>query len=272
VNNIAALMPVAAKLLLHYLDADGETLPPKEQMQETGLGRTQYFAAKAQLREFGFIDARGNLTWTPGAFAKAQPTASTPEAVEVAGPLTVAQVTEGIRRLPELLPSLSSGSSDDMTVRQRAAEADRMEDSGEWNVASSPRNQRRRAQIAVLQEAWREVFGKDLTADNAKQFISKNGGYCEDLIDLFRDCKARMDEGRVKSPVGWLLAKLNNQQGEAQKQGVRQTAIGPASGPGAEDEGTMLADFTPAYKAKQAKIEAALARRGRKLEDDGWDE
>lgn len=250
---LPALSKQGAKLLLFYLETGGRR-DAREEMTGTGVSRTKLYEARDELEVLGLTDERGALTWRPARMA----------------PLPVVVQAAPARELPDE-PSLPGSVSEDLSVRQRAMQADLMDDSGEWNAASSPRNQRRRAQVAVLRDAWRETFGKELTEDNAGQMVSKSGGYCEGLLDVFRDAKSRFDAGRVQSPLSWVLGKLTRQQEEAKNAGaspqVKQSGVGQ---PGAPDEGILMADFTQETKARQAKAEAALKKRGRRLEDEAW--
>lgn len=251
-STVAQLTKPAAKLLLRYLETDGASEPPAQAMVEAGVSRTDYFEAKRLLQTLGFVDSRGNLL---------RFRSSVERQVEEDEPVAPAPV---LRALPQ-----ASGLSEpdtDLPIRQRAMQADLMDDSGDWNSSNSPRRKRRLAQIKVVQDAWKELFPKDdLTSDNGKDFLAWNDDSAEAVLEAFADLKRRVDTGFVKSPLTWLRQKYVRRAKEAPKPQVRPVAVGA---PAAAEEEVGLMDPSPAYLAKQERLRKLLAKQGRQFIDD----
>jgi hypothetical protein len=250
-RDFSALSESAAKLLLHFLDADGETQEPEQAQRLAGVSRASYFRARNQLVERGYLDKRGNLLWRPqSAPARLEMTNGT--AIESAPtPKPLRATTPPPSVLVESEPDES------LPIRQRAMQADLMDDSGDWSSSNSPRRKRRLAQIKVVQDAWRELgLPGDLGADNAKDFLGWNDDSAEQVLEAFTDLKRRADTGFVKSPLTWLRSKYQRRaKEEVARPQVRQADISAPSGGDAVEEGTMLSDWTPETRRKMARLE-----------------
>lgn len=72
-------------------------------------------------------------------------------------------------------------------LESRCQDADEMEASGEWSIRNSPRNQRRKAQVAVLKELWAHLFpeANPIIDTNVKAFLGKCGDSAYEVAQVW---------------------------------------------------------------------------------------
>lgn len=97
-------------------------------------------------------------------------------------------------------------------LRQECIQVDRMDDSGDLARANSPAQDRRRAQIVVVQKIWTEFFPSQgaLVAENAKWFLSHCNQSAEEVYDLLEYVKSR----NIESPLGYARKTALNRERE----------------------------------------------------------
>lgn len=105
-----------------------------------------------------------------------------------------------------------------------------MDDSGDISRSGTPAQIRRRQQIAVLQEAWKQFFpaAGPLMAENAKAFLRGREESAESVYDLF-ELVASKNPG---SPLAYAKAVMRKSE-QATPTAPTSTAFvpGPASSP-----------------------------------------
>jgi hypothetical protein len=252
-RDFSALSDGAARLLLHYLDADGETQEPEEQQRLAGISRATLYRARTQLIERGYIDRRGNLRWVPATPAPAAPTP-----VEIPRPPSL---VEPERASSDVLSDLEAGY---ITPRQACMQVDALPWSGdpqELMRGGSPAQKRKQQQVAVVQAVLKRLSNLDLSNRDAKSLLTATNESAEDALDLIEEMQRRVrDKGlKLDAPGRYLLKMATNTQvarpaTRAAAPQVRPVAVGA---PEREDvdQGTMLSDWTPETKRKMARLE-----------------
>lgn len=133
-------------------------------------------------------------------------------------------------------------------------QVDRMDDSGETFVRNSPRNQRTRAQVQVLQAAFAQLFAKPLTEGGAKELLGLAEHSAEGVYEVLE--LAHTQKPDVEHPLGYVKAILRRQQQERSKPmdklvaDTRPAALDPAT----TQDNYYLKEPTPETKRRQDRL------------------
>lgn len=117
------------------------------------------------------------------------------------------------------------------TLLERCGEVDAMDDSGDLAVRTSPAQQRRKAQIPLIQEAWAAFFPHDhaLLPENARLFLSLNEESATEVVMELEDrLRTKPDLAAPgQSPLAYFKARFKNRRDE--RRSVAQTVHASSS-------------------------------------------
>lgn len=94
-------------------------------------------------------------------------------------------------------------SSIEEVLEGRCQDADEMDATGEWSIRNSPRNLRRKAQLAVLRDLWAHLFPEQnpIIDSNIKAFLGK----CDDSAYEVAQVWASIQRYKPQNPITYGL-------------------------------------------------------------------
>ena len=276
-----------AKLLLHLLRRNGELGPISELMRCSGVNdRRTFFLARKKLQGYGWW-TNPTTFFQPNAETQPQepnqldnPTTLTTPVVAIPNhinPTTYATNDEAVvtalqhaqvltaRREPETPVLNVPQFTEEKDWHSEAMQADLMEMGEKTNQRNTPFWHRRQAQMQVLQGAWKEMFGRELTNDAAKDLLNLADDYAEEVLDAMDATKAR---GNIQSPLGYIRSTFRNRRKESRQQqtpsSVRPVSIDKPESADTSDDNY----YRPTPPDVQRKIDKLRALGLLKEEDD----
>lgn len=197
-------------------------------------------------------------------------------------PIDVEALLQKLRMMPsvtarldaEVVPAPEAPSSTPLTVsgeeawveevdhRRSCMQADLLDGSGEPNVRNSPYNERRRAQVQALQNAFQALFARPLTVEAAKRWLVLADDSAEEAFDTIEAAHLRLG-AKAEHPIAYIAKVLANKREERMRQpaparaaagDTRPASLDPASGGG--EDNYYLKEPTPETKRKQERLRA----------------
>lgn len=278
----ALLKGSAAKVLLHLLAHQGEKLSNTEIMRGSGVhDRNTFFAAKKQLVEYGlwenpdrFFHTVGGNTHTVGIIPHTvggnthTVGGNTPTPLGVTDPTSYPALvnTDLPTDLPETMPEFAGPVEREWLAE--AADADRMDDSGDKTQRNSPYQARRRSQLRVLRDLFRERFGRPLTDASAKRWLVLTEDSAEGVVEAI-EYTFEKKGGDIQAPNGYIETVLKGWRDDAKRPRSSSTPAPNNSVPGANE--TEPDYYLSKPSERTAKVLARLKAAGKLVPDEDED-
>jgi len=273
----------AAKMLLHLLRHHGENLSNTEIMRGSGVNdRNTFFKAKKQLVEYGLWDnpyaVLGNTPTVGGNNSTVG--GNTPTAYEEKPILPPAPSGEAIpygfterqwrdyEQSGQQNPPAESLIPEPRNYRAEMMQADLLPGGGSENQRTSEFQHRRRLQVGLIRDAWKQFFDAELLEANAKALLVLTDNYAEDVLDVMEIAKGK------SYPFRYAEQTLQNRRAERLRTGAARAGRAAGDGPdnyalSVGEDNYYLKEPTPQTKKIRDQIAKAVASgRLKLLEDD----
>lgn len=244
-------------LLLRFIQLGGVDESQAETSAATGLPRSDYFEAKRELLQLGFIDRRGNLLWNMA------PRNDPPPA---APPAALAVEDEDHDYYGELASGMYK-------PRQLAMLVDNLPWSGdpmELMRKGSAAQKRKAQQVPALQAITLYMTGWKITDRNAKDMLTAQSESVEDVYEIVKEVydHTQSINKKLDAPGAYLVAACKRHKPVMPPTLIRMP-VEPDVDPGPQPDD----DFhDPRSEQRVEEMRKALAAGTMRRVPDGWDD